>query len=171
MNLSKYGIKSSSILHQIPIKKLQKIIISNNEGQIVNSGALAINTGEFTGRSPKDRFIVKDLKTKDLVWWGDINIPFNSLDFDRLYNKITKYLLNKDLYVRDSYVCALKKYHLNIRTICEMPSSDMFVNNMFLRLDKNQIHSFKEDWLLINAPKFYAIPSEDKTRKKKFFNN
>ena len=168
MNLSKYGIKSSSILHQIPIKKLQKIIISNNEGQIVNSGALAINTGEFTGRSPKDRFIVKDLKTKDLVWWGDINIPFNSLDFDRLYNKITKYLLNKDLYVRDSYVCALKKYHLNIRTICEMPSSDMFVNNMFLRLDKNQIHSFKEDWLLINAPKFYAIPSEDKTRKKNF---
>jgi len=168
MKISKYGIKNASVFHQLSINDLQKIIISNNEGQLVNSGALAINTGEFTGRSPKDRFIVKDLKTKDLVWWGDINIPFNPLDFNRLYNKITKYLLNKDIYVRDSYVCALDEYHLNIRTICEMASSDMFVNNMFLRLNKNQINSFEEDWLIINVPNFYANPLEDNTRKKNF---
>ena len=168
MNLDKYGIKNSLVNHQLSVDELQKIIVSNKQGQIVNSGALAINTGKFTGRSPKDRYIVRDTITDKLVWWGNINIEFNNTSFDSLYKKLTDYLSNKDLYVRDSYVCSLDDYRVNVRTICELPSSDFFTNNMFLRIKKDQISSFKEDWLLINAPNFLANPKIDKTRSENF---
>ena len=168
MNLDKYGIKNSLVNHQLSVDELQKIIVSNKQGQIVNSGALAINTGKFTGRSPKDRYVVRDTITDKLVWWGDVNIGFNDTSFDSLYKKLTNYLSNKDLYVRDSYVCSLDDYRVNVRTICELPSSDFFTNNMFLRIKKDQISSFKEDWLLINAPNFLANPKIDNTRSENF---
>jgi phosphoenolpyruvate carboxykinase (ATP) len=104
----------------------------------VDSGALAINTGKFTGRSPKDRYIVKDSTTNEKVWWGDINIPIDESYFEKLYLKITNHLTEKDVYVRDSYVCSLDTSRLNVRTICELPSSDFFANNMFLRLEKKK---------------------------------
>ena len=88
MNLNKYGIKNSLVNHQLSVDELQKIIVSNKQGQIVNSGALAINTGKFTGRSPKDRYLVRDTITDKLVWWGDVNIEFNNTSFDSLYKKL-----------------------------------------------------------------------------------
>ena len=79
------------------------MIIDNaqkGQGKESTFGALAVNTGEFTGRSPMDRFIVKDNITKDKVWWGDINIPFESDKFDKLYDKVTNYLSNKEVFGR-----------------------------------------------------------------------
>jgi len=96
-------------------------------------GAIAINTGEFTGRSPMDRFIVKDSITKDEIWWGDINIPFSTANFDKLYDKVVSYLSGKEIFVRDSYACADPNYKLNIRVVNEYPWSNMFAYNMFLR--------------------------------------
>ena len=168
MNLDKYGLFKSNCFYQTPIDKLQKIIVSQYDGIIADSGALAINTGKYTGRSPKDRYIVKDSITIDNVWWGEINIPIDESYFDKLYSKIIKYLSEKDIYVRDSYVCSLETSRLNVRTICELPSSDFFVNNMFLRLDENSVKNFKEDWILINAPGFKSNPKEDGTRGKNF---
>src|SRR5690554_55504 len=78
--------------------------IFNGEGTLANTGALAVDTGEFTGRSPQDRFIVEDEITKDAVWWGAINKKFDADKFDRLYNRLTAYLSGKEVYVRDSYV-------------------------------------------------------------------
>ncbi len=86
--------------------------ISKGQGVESSSGALAVNTGEFTGRSPMDRFIVKDDITKDKVWWGDINIPFDSDKFQKLYDKVVDYLSEKEIYVRDSYACADEDYKL-----------------------------------------------------------
>ena len=144
MNLDKYGLFKSNCFYQTPIDKLQEIIVSQKHGVIVDSGALAINTGKFTGRSPKDRYIVKDCTTKEKVWWGDINIPIDESYFEKLYIKITNYLAEKDLYVRDSYVCSLDTSRLNVRTICELPSSDFFANNMFLRLKKKFLKTFRK---------------------------
>jgi phosphoenolpyruvate carboxykinase (ATP) len=79
MNLDNYGLHKSNTFYQTPIDKLQEIIVNQKQGFIVDSGALAIYTGKFTGRSPKDRYIVKDNITKDKVWWGDINIPIARL--------------------------------------------------------------------------------------------
>ena len=168
MNLDKYGLFKSNCFYQTPIDKLQEIIVSKKHGVIVDSGALAINTGKFTGRSPKDRYIVKDSITKEKVWWGDINIPIDESYFEKLYIKITNYLAEKDLYVRDSYVCSLDTSRLNVRTICELPSSDFFANNMFLRLEKKILKNFQEDWLLINAPGFKSNPKTDGTRSENF---
>jgi phosphoenolpyruvate carboxykinase (ATP) len=168
MNLDKYGLFKSNCFYQTPIDKLQEIIVSQKHGFIVDSGALAINTGKFTGRSPKDRYIVKDSTTNEKVWWGDINIPIDESYFDKLYLEITNYLCEKDVYVRDSYVCSLDTSRLNVRTICELPSSDFFANNMFLRLEKKILKNFQEDWLLINAPGFKSNPKTDGTRSENF---
>ena len=136
ISLEQYGIKNAKVNYQLSPNQLHDKTISNNQGVESSSGALAVNTGEFTGRSPKDRFIVKDDITKDRVWWGNINIPFESDKFEALYNKVTAYLSEKEVFVRDSYACADVNYKTNIRVINEYPWSNMFAYNMFLRTDE-----------------------------------
>ena len=80
-----YGIKNATVHWNLSPKELSQISIDLNQAQLTSSGAITVNTGEFTGRSPKDRFIVKDEITKNSVWWGDINIPFDSDKFDALF--------------------------------------------------------------------------------------
>ncbi len=142
--------------------------VKRGMGNIADSGALSIKTGEFTGRSPKDRFIVKDEKTADTVWWGDINIPFEAEKFDQLHGKITKYLEGKDVWVRDAYACADQDFQLNLRVVTEYPWSNIFANNMFLRLKENEIADFSPEWQIICAPGFMADPAVDGTRQHNF---
>lgn len=168
ISLEKYGIKNAKIKYQLSQKRLHDLTLEKGQGVEASSGALAVNTGEFTGRSPKDRFIVKDNNTKDRVWWGDINIPFESEAFEKLYNKVTRYLSNRELYVRDCYACADEKYRLNIRVINEYPWSNMFAYNMFLRPDANELDTFEPEWTLMNAPGFKANPEVDGTRQHNF---
>lgn len=129
---------------------------------------MAVTSGEFTGRSPQDRFIVKDAITEDKVWWGNINIPFESDKFDALYKKVTNYLSGKEIYVRDSYACADPNYRLNIRVITEYPWSNQFAYNMFLRPTDVELDNFTPEWTVINAPGFMAVPDEDGTRQHNF---
>ncbi|TWO33806.1 phosphoenolpyruvate carboxykinase (ATP) [Seonamhaeicola sediminis] len=168
VSLESYGIKNAKIKYQLSPKQLHDISIEKGLGVEVSSGALAVNTGEFTGRSPKDRFIVKDNITKDLVWWGDVNIPFETDKFDKLYNKVVYYLSNKEVFVRDCYACADPNYRLNLRVINEYPWSNQFAYNMFLRPTKEEIKRFKPEWTVINAPGFIANPDEDGTRQHNF---
>lgn len=166
--LEKYGISNAQINYQLSPKELHEITIEKGQGVESASGALAVNTGEFTGRSPKDRFIVKDKITEDKVWWGDINIPFDPEKFDALYDKVTDYLSGKEVFARDSYACADDDYRLNIRVINEYPWSNLFAYNMFLRPEDDELDNFKEDWLVVNAPGFKADPEVDGTRKHNF---
>ena len=115
-----------------------------------------------------DRFIVKDDVTEDKIWWGDINIPFPTDKFDRLYDKVTDYLSSKEVFVRDSYACADPAYKLNIRVITETPWSNMFAHNMFLRPEESELDGFNPEWLIVNAPGFMAVPDEDGTRQHNF---
>lgn len=166
--LEKYGIKNSSVHYQLPPEELHEITLEKGQGVESRSGALAVNTGEFTGRSPKDRFIVEDEITKDEVWWGDINIPFDQQKFDALYERVVNYLSGKELFVRDSYACSDEKYKLNIRVINEYPWSNMFAYNMFLRPEEDELKNFQEDWVIVNAPGFKADPERDGTRQHNF---
>ena len=168
ISLENYGIKNATIHYQLPAQELQHLTIQNNQGVEAASGALAVNTGEFTGRCPKDRFLVKDEITKDKVWWGDINIPFDPDKFDALYAKVVDYLSEKEVYVRDAYACADENYRLNIRVINEYPWSNMFAYNMFLRPDAEELDNFKEDWTIVNAPGFKADAEVDGTRQGNF---
>ena len=100
ISLDDYGIKNSRINYQLSSDRLQAIAIEKGMGQESSLGALAINTGEFTGRSPQDRFIVKDHITEDKVWWGKINIPFETDRFEALYKKVIGYLDGKELFCK-----------------------------------------------------------------------
>lgn len=137
-------------------------------GQLTANGALAIETGAFTGRSPKDRFIVEDSITRDSVWWGDINIPFSSEAFDRLHKRMCAYLSNRDVYVRDAFACDHPEFRMPLRAVTEYPWSNQFVYNMFLRPSADEIQSFTPEWTVICAPGFQADPAIDGTRQSNF---
>jgi len=168
ISLENYGIKNAKVNYQLSPDQLHEITINKEQGVESSSGALAVNTGEFTGRSPKDRFIVKDEITKDVVWWGKINIPFESEKFDRLYDKVADYLGNTEVYVRDCYACADANYKMNIRVVNEYPWSNLFVYNMFLRPNEDELDNFDPEWVVINAPGFMADPEIDGTRQHNF---
>ncbi len=168
ISLDIYGIKNAKVNYQLSAEELHNITIQKDQGKTANNGALAVNTGEFTGRSPKDRFIVKDDITRDKVWWGNINIPFPTDMFDKLYDKVANYLSEKEIYVRDSYACADENYKLNIRVITEYPWSNMFAYNMFLRPTVEEMEGFDPEWLIVNAPGFIADPMLDGTRQHNF---
>ena len=168
ISLDTYGIKNAKVHYQLSSEKLHEITLQKGQGTEADSGALAVNTGEFTGRSPKDRFIVKDDVTRDQVWWGNINIPFPADMFDSLYRKVTTYLSEKEVFVRDSYACADKNYRLNIRVINEYPWSNMFAHNMFLRPTEEELKNFTPEWTIVNAPGFMADPEVDGTRQHNF---
>jgi len=142
--------------------------ILRGQGVLSDTGALVINTGEFTGRSPKDRFVVCDENTENSVWWGDINIKFTPENFDKLYGKIAAYLTGRDVYVRDAYACADEDYRLNLRVITEFPWSNMFASNMFLRPEKSELENFTPEWHVVCAPGFMAVAEEDGTRQHNF---
>ena len=167
-SISDFGIKNALVHWNLPNKSLAQITVSKNMGKLSNTGALSIDTGEFTGRSPKDRFIVKDSITEETIWWGDINIPFDSNKFDALESKVIDYLSDKELYVRNASACAADDYKLPLTIINEYPWSNLFADNMFLRPNKNEIENFKSEWTIINAPGFHANPNEDGTRKHNF---
>lgn len=168
ISVEPYGIENAVVEYQLSPKQLHKETLDLNLGKEAASGALAVDTGEFTGRSPKDRFIVKDDVTKDKVWWGNINIPFSPEKFDALYDRVTDYLSGKKIYVRDSYACADDRYRLNIRVITELPWSNQFAYNMFLRPTEEELKTFEPDWLIVNAPGFMADPEVDGTRQHNF---
>lgn len=168
ISLEDYGIRNAQVRYQLSSDKLHEISIAHGMGVEASSGALAVNTGEFTGRSPKDRFIVKDEITEDKVWWGSVNLPFDPKAFDKLYTKVAEYLSEKELYVRDCYACADENYRTNIRVVNEYPWSNMFVYNMFLRPTQEELEDFDPEWTVVNAPGFMADPEKDCTRQHNF---
>jgi phosphoenolpyruvate carboxykinase (ATP) len=167
-NLASLGIKPSKAYWNLSPKELTKISLEKKMGVLTNNGTLAVNTGEFTGRAPKDRFVVEDNITRNTVWWGNVNIKFDEAKFDQLYNKVVNYLSEKEVFVRDSYVCADPQYKLTLRSITEYAWSSIFAYNMFLRPTENEIKSWNPEWTIIQAPGFKADPAVDGTRQHNF---
>ncbi len=168
-NLESLGLENvlTAYWNLNPSELVEETII-RGEGVLSNTGALAVDTGEFTGRSPKDKFLVCDAKTENTVWWGDINIKFEPTKFDALYNRLTAYLSGKEVYVRDAYVCADPTYRVNLRVVTETPWANMFAYNMFMRPTEAEILNFDPEWNIICAPGFRANPAIDGTRQHNF---
>ena len=162
------GIKNATTHWNLPAEVLAQISIDKGQAKRSSTGAINIHTGKFTGRSPKDRFIVKDEITENTVWWGNINIPFEVEKFDKLYSKVCDYLSGKEIYARDVYACADPRYKLNIRTVNEYAWSNLFVYNMFLKPSKKELDTFEPEWTVINAPGFLADSQVDGTRQANF---
>jgi phosphoenolpyruvate carboxykinase (ATP) len=152
----------------LPAAELVQHAIKNGEGVLTDTGALMADTGEFTGRSPKDKFTVADSKTENTVWWGDVNQKFDSARFESLLNKVIDYFAGKQVYVRDAYACADPAYRLNIRVFTESAFNNLFCHNLFLRPEPSELKDFKPEWLIINAPGFKADKNADGTRQHNF---
>lgn len=168
-SLDKVGLsKASDIHYNLTPSELIEAAVKRGEGQLCDNGALAADTGKFTGRSPKDRFIVKDEKTADTVWWGNVNIPFDADKFQKLKHKLVSYLNTKELFIRDAYACALKDYRLNIRVVTESAFQNLFAHNLFLRPEGDEKANFEPEWTILAAPGFEADPDIDGTRQSNF---
>ncbi|MCB0703749.1 MAG: phosphoenolpyruvate carboxykinase (ATP) [Saprospiraceae bacterium] len=147
---------------------LMEQTICRNMGVLSDTGALVVETGKFTGRSPKDRFIVKDAKTANAVDWNAINISFEPENYASLRTKILDYFKEKEVFIRDAYACADPEYRMNLRLVSEYPWSNLFAYNMFLRPGPAEIASFEAEWSILCAPGFEADPAIDGTRAANF---
>ena len=170
IQLKELGFSDNSDIHyQLSPETLVEQSVLRGQGVLNNTGALCIQTGEFTGRSPKDKFIVKDAITQNTVDWNNFNIPVEEKYFLQLKKKLLNYLSAKnEVWVRDASACADPAYQLNIRVINENPWSNLFAYNMFLRPTETELENFEPDWHIIQAPGFKADPIIDGTRQHNF---
>jgi phosphoenolpyruvate carboxykinase (ATP) len=125
-------------------------------------------TGKYTGRTPKDKFTVKDPVTTELVNWGDVNQPFDSEKFDALFDRVTASLRNKELFVQDLYAGADSKYRLPIRVINEYAWHNLFVRALFVRPSAEELKTHRAEFTIVAAPEFQADPKRDGTRSEAF---
>ena len=161
-NLFTRGLFSTEKIHyQLTPEELIADTLNMGEGRLNDTGALVIKTGEFTGRSPKDKFIVRDALTENTVSWNEFNIPIEPKYFDIIYKKVMDHLNEtSDIWVRDCYACADKNYSLNIRVISEKSWSNLFAYNMFLRPTEKELEGFIPEWFVISVPELKLDPNE-----------
>lgn len=142
--------------------------VEKGEGFLSSTGALVINTGEFTGRSPKDRFIVKDAVTASSIDWNELNQPIEEKYFMQLFDKMMEYVKDKKLWVRDCTVCAKEEYQIHLRVVNENPCCNLFAYNMFLRPGSEEHSPVNQEWHLVQLPHFFADPQKDGVRSRNF---
>ena len=167
-SLSGLGITEGIAHWNLSLDELIQKSIQHGRAKLTNTGAITVDTGEFTGRSPRDRFIVNDSLTENSVWWNSTNLHFEAKQFNKLFKKVINYLNGKEIYVRDAYVCADPRYRINVRVVTEYAWSNLFVHNMFIRPEESELKSFSAEWLIVCAPEFSANNKEDGTRQHNF---
>jgi len=138
--------------------------ILRGEASLAQGGALVALTGQHTGRSPNDKFIVRDAKTDGTIWWGNVNKPASPEMFSRLLDRFVSYLQGRDIFIQDLFAGADPSYRLNVRVITEQAWHALFSRNMFIRPEPDQLANFKPDFTVLQLPGFLADPVRDQTR-------
>ena len=152
----------SSIYENLSVEELINKALQRNEGEIASNGALLVKTGKRTGRSPLDRFIVKDSTTEDSVDWGDVNKPFDSQAFEDLWERVKKYLDDKDSFISSLHVGEHPDYYVPINIRTEWAWHNLFGKQMFIR-PENFNPKGKDSWEMMSAPEFVCDPERDAT--------
>lgn len=152
----------TKIYKNISIDELIEESLSRKEGEIAANGALLVKTGKRTGRSPLDRFIVKDETTASDVDWGDVNKPFDQDKFSALWEKVERYLSEKDTFVSDLHVGEHSEFYVPVTIKTEWAWHNLFGRQMFIRPDDFNTNS-KDVWQVMSAPEFVCNPEEDGT--------
>ncbi|MFW6075989.1 MAG: phosphoenolpyruvate carboxykinase (ATP), partial [Chloroflexota bacterium] len=142
--------------------------LRDDEGVLTSHGPLSVSTGEYTGRSPKDKFIVKQSPSDEHIWWGEINQPIDAEVFDALHQRVADYLSNRDIYVQDLRVGADPDYQMPVRVVTEKAWHSLFARTMFIRPERSELPDIKPDFTVLQAPSFEADPERDGTRTKTF---
>lgn len=162
-------LKKESTLANLSEAQLVEKSIQNEEGQLSDTGALAVTTGKYTGRSPKDRFIVEEASVKHKVDWSSVNQPISEENFDKLYEKVVKHLDTKEeLYTFKGYAGADEKYRLPLQVVSEYAWSTLFANQLFIRPTEEELNTHIADFNVLVAPHVQADPDEHGTNSETF---
>jgi len=170
VDLDVLGIRNiNNVYWNLTTPALYEQIIRRREGVIGHLGPVMVRTGTFTGRSPNDKFIVKEPGSENDISWGKVNVPFSEDDFNKVYSRILAYLQGNDIFVQDCFAGADQDYRTSIRVITEYAWHNLFARNMFLRLQSIAAYErFKPEFTIIDLPKFHAVPELDATRSEAF---
>jgi len=166
--LDAQGINVKEAHWNLSVPEIIEHCLANGEGVMTDTGAFACDTGKFTGRAPKDKFIVEDDITRDSCWWGEINQPIAPEKYEQIKQKMFAYLKDKQVYVRDAYAGADERYRLDLRVINTQAWQSFFCFNMFLRPSQEELKNFKPNFTVISIPEFKADPEEDGTYQENF---
>lgn len=149
--------------------KLIDQTISLGLGTLSDSGALCVNTGKFTGRSPENKYFVKDEITATTIDWGGFNHPIEQSVFTQLREKVKTHLdTQKEIWIKDVFACADPVYQIALRIYTELPWAALFVKNMFIEVAENTLEEFSPEWTILHAPSFLADPLIDKVKSPNF---
>ncbi len=152
--LQQTGLESiGEIFYNLSYDELHAHEIKNNEGKVSSNGTFMVDTGIFTGRSPKDKYFVYQNPSNKYIAWGDTNFPTDEKVFNELFDKAKKQLSNKDLYVQDAYCGGSLASRKSVRFITEVAWQSHFVKNMFIRPQKEELEGFRPDFTVLNACK------------------
>ena len=153
--------KTSELLH-LSIDELINAAVENGEGVIASNGAFSTSTGERTGRSPNDRFIVKEPSTENSIDWGEINKPFEASKFDLLWEKVESYLAEKNRYVSRVHVGSHSEHYLPVEVLTETAWHSLFARLIFVNTDSYNTLK-KKEWKILSAANFKCVPDKDGT--------
>ncbi|MFC4766653.1 phosphoenolpyruvate carboxykinase (ATP) [Effusibacillus consociatus] len=174
MKANAYTVELNDILQtervhrNLSVAELVEAALSRNEGILASSGALRATTGKYTGRSPKDKFIVDDPSVHEHVAWGPVNQPLTPEQFERLYTKAVEYLKDRDLFVFDGFAGADRNYRLPIRIVNEYAWHNLFVHQLFVRPTAEELVEHQPKFTVIGVPGLKADPKTDGTNSETF---
>jgi phosphoenolpyruvate carboxykinase (ATP) len=131
--------------------------LRRNEGTLGKGGTLMVNTGKFTGRSPKDKHVVVSETTEDVIWW-DANARMTAEAFDVLHDDMRAHMVGKDYFVQDLFAGADPRYRIGVRIVSELAWHNLFIRHMLIRPEASQLDDFMADFTLVNCPSFFADP-------------
>jgi phosphoenolpyruvate carboxykinase (ATP) len=152
----------------LPTPALYEEALKRSEGIMAHLGPLVVRTGQFTGRSPNDKFIVDEETSRGCVWWGEVNRPIDEDRFEELHRRMASYLQGKDVFVQDCYSGADPDYRLPVRIITQYAWHSLFARNMFIIPEPEELATFEPEFVVIDCPGFHAFPEVDKTNSDVF---
>lgn len=160
-SLKDLGIINCSFYRNLSPAQLTEHALARGEGELSATGALCVNTGKYTGRSPNDKFIVDSSGVHEDIDWGKVNKPISQEKFDALYEKIIAYAQNRDLFVFDGFAGADSRYTKSFRIINELAFQNLFIHQLLIRPNSEQLKDFEPDFTIIAVPNFECIPGRD----------
>ncbi|MBR6521935.1 MAG: phosphoenolpyruvate carboxykinase (ATP) [Oscillospiraceae bacterium] len=149
------------VYRNMPVPALVKKAIERGEGVLSDTGALVVETGKYTGRSPDDKFIVDTPAVHDTIAWGKINVPICEEKFRMIKQKMLAYLQGKELFVFDGFAGADPAYTQRFRIINELASQNLFIHQLLIRPTVEELETYEPDYTIIAAPGFKCIPEVD----------
>jgi phosphoenolpyruvate carboxykinase (ATP) len=169
VGLDRHGIANVNVVYwNLPTPLLYEEALRRREARLSHLGPLVVRTGQHTGRSPRDKFIVREPSSEQQVWWGDANQPLDPEQFAALRGRLLAYLQDRDLFVQDCFVGADPRYRVPLRVITETAWHSLFARNMFIQATTEELAAHVPEFTVIHAPSFHAVPEVDGTRSEVF---